>query len=249
MEGGPRRCAAQPAPSPRSQQHAAPAPAWHPRHDHHPPMKAPNPNTHGLPWCTRRVHNPQGTPQGATCGHLSRKPWAFACATGLWVFVLLQRLHWRGKGILGVTAPAPLKARAGTLGREHTHGWGGPWDPRAAPAAPSKPPAAEAVGHCGTWLPQLPLLAVTWSEPQPGGYFWLCITSQLTLPPCCRSPATYPHARPSSHARAPPATLGRPGCLRSTRQPHARRRGPASSAHRFASRRLAVMPGARSAGG
>lgn len=137
--------------------------------------------------------------------------------------------------------------------REGAHPWlGGPWDPRAqepAPAAPTKPPAAEAVGHCGTWLSQLPRLAVTWSEPQPGGYFWLCITSQLTLLPCCRSPAMHPHARPSSHACVPPTTLGRPGCLRSTRQPHARRRGPASSAHHFASRRLAVMPGARSAGG
>lgn len=83
-----------------------------------------------------------------------------------------------------------------------------------AQCQPQLPPASRSChGALRTWLPQLPLRATTWSEPQPGGYFWLCITSQLTLPPRCHSPATHPHARPSSRPRARACAPTTPGHL------------------------------------
>jgi len=155
----------------------------------------------------RPVAQPPGTPQRATGGCPHRKPRAWC--RGLRLCLGAPALHSaaEAKGILGVPASALPKIRAGTPGR------GAPTGTRASPTAPTTPPAAEAAGHCGTWLPQLPLLAVPWSEPQPGGYFWLCITFQLTPPPRCHSPAMHPPlTRPSSHAHA---CAPRPGRQRS----------------------------------
>lgn len=247
MDGGPRWCAAQPAPSPpppaargartRRAPTAQPPPS--------PPVKVPDPNAQMHPQRrhSTRWHNPQGTLQGATCGCPPLQ--ALGTVQCSAPASLLVPLHSgslfcrRGQGHPWGDSPSPARGRGRDPG-EGAHPWlGVPRHPRArepALATPATSPAAEAVGRCGTWLPQLPLLTVTWSEPQPGDYFWLCITSQRTLPPRCRSPATHPRARPSLHARAaagPTPTAPR----------------PAGAAHRFASRRLAVMPGARSAGG
>lgn len=228
------------------------------------PQAAP---VHPQRWQSTRWHKPPRDPEPAGChawpsllqapGTVQRSAaGVFACAPGLWFFVLLQRLCWHGKGTLGVTAPARDWDRDPGEG---AHPWLGVLrDPRArkpSPAVPTKPAEPRPWGTAGRGCRSSCSSPLPGLSRGPGGYFWLCITSQLTLPPSCHSPATYHHppcatilARPRT-SLCPPATLGRPGCQHSVCQPLARRPGPAGAAHRFASRRLAVMPGARSAGG
>lgn len=116
-----------------------------------------------------------------------------------------------------------------------------------APAASSEPLLSWGTADVAAAAPSP---SPTWSEPQPGGYFWLCITSQLTLPPHCHSPATHPHARPSSHACTrvcAPIVPGHLSRLCHTCHPPANplpAPGLAGTAHHLASGRLAVMPGA-----
>lgn len=81
-----------------------------------------------------------------------------------------------------------------------------------------------------------------------GGYFWLCIAFQQTLLPCCCSPAMHPdtqscvQADMHAHVRVPsvqPELCSMPSTQSSSTAPTT----PSTAAHRFALRRLAVMPG------
>lgn len=129
---------------------------------------------------------------------------------------------------------------------------GVPQHPRAR-RQPQLPPVSRSChGALRTWLPQLPLQATTWSEPQPGGYFWLCITSQLTLPPLLPRTPTHDHPRtlctcvcphrarlpwpPVPHVPAPCQPPASPRPCQHSPSPHIRAAG--GDAWRLQSRRL-----------
>lgn len=125
----------------------------------------------------------------------SAGPWGVWGRSGV-VFLLLQllilspRLRWQHEGILGVAGVRdPMEGARPRLGGSrgtpgHTRQWGcGALRGLAAAAS---------------------LLAVIGSEPQLGGYFWLCITS--TAHAAALVPLSPPHAHAAVHAHpcAPP---------------------------------------------